>query len=107
LGREYQKCGKGYNRYSLCWSGKNPTGWVLWKNKVVSAGHLYENQKILEHLTKFESTVITIGAPLNLPKKRTRREADRERYRHGYLVFSKRSSRGKVDLTHHENNSTD
>ncbi len=46
---------------------KNPTGWALWKNKVISTCHLYENQEILEHLTKFEPTLITIDAPLSLP----------------------------------------
>ncbi|NIU39352.1 DUF429 domain-containing protein [Candidatus Bathyarchaeota archaeon] len=69
---------------------KNPTGWALWKNKVISTCHLYENQEILEHLTKFEPTLITIDAPLSLPKKGTMRKADREMYRHGYPVFPPR-----------------
>jgi len=69
---------------------KNPTGWTLWKNKVISTCHLYENQEILEHLTKFEPTLITIDAPLSLPKKGTMRKADREMYRHGYPVFPPR-----------------
>jgi predicted nuclease with RNAse H fold len=69
---------------------KNPTGWALWKNKVISTCHLYENQEILEHLTKFEPTLITIDAPLSLPKKGIMRKADREMYRHGYPVFPPR-----------------
>ena len=69
---------------------KNPTGWALWKNKVISTCHLYENHEILEHLTKFEPTLITIDAPLSLPKKGTMRKADREMYRHGYPVFPPR-----------------
>ncbi len=69
---------------------KNPTGWALWKNKVVSTCHLYENQEILEHLTKFEPTLIAVDAPLSLPKKGTMRKADREMYRHGYPVFPPR-----------------
>ena len=69
---------------------KNPTGWALWKNKVISTCHLYENHEILEHLTKFEPTLITIDAPLSLPKKGIMRKADREMYRHGYPVFPPR-----------------
>jgi predicted nuclease with RNAse H fold len=69
---------------------KNPTGWALWKNKVISTCHLYENQEILEHLTKFEPTLIAVDAPLSLPKKGTMRKADREMYRHGYPVFPPR-----------------
>jgi predicted nuclease with RNAse H fold len=74
----------------LAGAEKNPTGWALWKNKVISTCHLYENQEILEHLTKFEPTLITIDAPLSLPKKGTMRKADREMYRHGYPVFPPR-----------------
>jgi len=69
---------------------KNPTGWALWKNKVISTCHLYENQEILEHLTKFEPTLIAVDAPLSLPKMGTMRKADREMYRHGYPVFPPR-----------------
>ena len=69
---------------------KNPTGWALWKNKVVSTCHLYENQEILEHLTKFEPTVIAIDAPVSLPKKGAMRKADKEMYRRGYPVFPPR-----------------
>jgi predicted nuclease with RNAse H fold len=69
---------------------KNPTGWALWKNKVISTCHLYKNQEILEHLTKFEPTLIAIDAPLSLPKKETMRKADKEMYRHGYPVFPPR-----------------
>ena len=69
---------------------KNPTGWALWKNKFISTCHLYEDQEILEHLTKFEPTLITIDAPLSLPKKGTMRKADREMYRQGYPVFPPR-----------------
>ena len=69
---------------------KNPTGWALWKNKVISTCHLYENQEILEHLTKFKPTLIAIDAPLSLPRKGTMRKADKEMYRRGYPVFPPR-----------------
>ena len=69
---------------------KNPTGWALWKNKVISTCHLYENQEILEHLTRFEPTLIAIDAPLGLPKKGAMRKADKEMYRRGYPVFPPR-----------------
>jgi len=70
---------------------KNPTGWALWKNKVVSACHIYDDQEISEHLTKLEPTIIAIDAPLSLPKKGTMRRADREMHKHGYPVFPPRS----------------
>jgi len=69
---------------------KNPTGWALWKNKVISIGHLYKNEEILKHLTNFEPTLVAIDAPLSLPKKGAMRKADREMYRLGYPVFPPR-----------------
>jgi len=69
---------------------KNPTGWALWKNKVISTCHLYENQEILELLTKFEPTLIAIDAPVSLPKKGAMRKADKEMYSRGYPVFPPR-----------------
>jgi len=74
----------------LAGTEKNPTGWALWKNKVVSTCHLYENQEIFEHLTKFEPILVAIDAPLSLPKRGTMRKADKEMYRHGYPVFPPR-----------------
>jgi len=70
---------------------KNPTGWALWKNKVISTCRLYENHEILEHLTNFDLTLIAIDAPLSLPKRGTMRKADKEMYRHGYPVFPPRA----------------
>ena len=69
---------------------KNPTGWALWKNKVISIGHLYKNEEILKHLTNFEPNLVAIDAPLSLPKKGAMRKADREMYRLGYPVFPPR-----------------
>jgi len=69
---------------------KNPTGWALWKNKVISTCHLYENQEILERLATVRPTLTAIDAPLSLPKKGTMRKADREMHRRGYPVFPPR-----------------
>ena len=69
---------------------KNPTEWVLWKNKTISTHLLYKNQEILEHSTKLELTLIAIDAPLSLPKKGHTRRADREMFRYGYPVFPPR-----------------
>jgi len=69
---------------------KNPTGWVLWKNKVISTCLLYEDEEILRHLTNFEPTLVAIDAPLGLPKNGAMRKADREMYRRGYPVFPPR-----------------
>ncbi|KPV64556.1 MAG: hypothetical protein AOA66_0089 [Candidatus Bathyarchaeota archaeon BA2] len=69
---------------------KNPTGWALWKNKTISTCHLYENQEILEQLTKIKPILVAIDAPLSLPKKGIMRKTDREMHRHGYPVFPPR-----------------
>jgi len=74
----------------LAGAEKNPTGWALWKNKAIFTCHLYKNQEILEHLTKFEPTLIAIDAPLSLPKKGAMRKADKEMHRRGYPVFPPR-----------------
>ncbi|MFQ5836530.1 MAG: DUF429 domain-containing protein [Candidatus Bathyarchaeia archaeon] len=74
----------------LAGAEKNPTGWALWKNKEISTCHLHKNQEILEHLTKFEPTLIAIDAPLSLPKKGAMRKADKEMHRRGYPVFPPR-----------------
>ena len=69
---------------------RNPTGWALWKNKVISTCHLYKNEEILKHLTNFEPTLVAIDAPLSLPRKGAMRKADREMHRRGYPVFPPR-----------------
>jgi len=69
---------------------KNPTGWALWKNKVISTCHLYENKEILEQLTKIKPVLVAIDAPLSLPKKGAMRKSDREMHRRGYPVFPPR-----------------
>jgi hypothetical protein len=69
---------------------KNPTGLALWKNKMISTHHLYENQEILEQLTKIKPALIAIDAPLSLPKKGIMRKSDKEMYRRGYKVFPPR-----------------
>ena len=74
----------------LAGTKKNPTGWALWKNKVISTCHLYENQEILEYSTKFEPILVAVDAPLSLPRRGTMRKADKEMNRHGYPVFPPR-----------------
>jgi len=89
----------------LAGTEKNPTGWALWKNKVISTCHLYENQEILEHLTKFEHTLIAIDAPLSLPKRGTIKKRIKK-CTDGDTQFSPTlSSHGKVNLTRHRDNS--
>jgi predicted nuclease with RNAse H fold len=58
----------------------------LWKNKGSSTCNLYASQEVLEHLTKFEPNLITIDAPLGLPKKGPMRKANRERYMRAQLI---------------------
>lgn len=63
----------------LAGTAKNPTGWALWKNKVVSACQLYQNEEILRRSFDCSPSLVAIDAPLNLPSKDIMREADRER----------------------------
>lgn len=69
---------------------KNPTGWAVWKNKVISTRHLYKNDEILRHLADSKPVLVAIDAPLSLPKKGALRKADREMHRRGYPVFPPR-----------------
>ena len=66
---------------------KNPTGWVLWKNKEVSTRHLYKDEEILKHSFNPKPAIIAIDAPLTLPKRGATRKADREMHKHGYPVL--------------------
>lgn len=47
----------------------NPTGWAMWKNKVISTCHLHENKQILDRSLTLKPTLIAIDAPLSLPTK--------------------------------------
>ena len=62
----------------------------MWKNKVVSACQLYNNEEILRRSINCDPALIAIDAPLSLPAKGIMREADREMYKRGYPVFPPR-----------------
>ena len=74
----------------LAGTAKNPTGWAMWKNKVVSACQLYNNQEIVRRSINCDPALIAIDAPLSLPAKGIMRGADREMYKRGYPVFPPR-----------------
>jgi predicted nuclease with RNAse H fold len=69
---------------------KNPTGWVLWKNKTVSACHLYNNNEIIKSSTTQQPNLIAIDAPLSLPTKGVMRKADLQMHENGYPVLPPR-----------------
>ena len=69
---------------------KNPTGWTLWRNKAVSACHLYSNNEIIRESVTPKPTIIAIDAPLSLPKKGMMRKADMQMHKLGYPVFPPR-----------------
>jgi len=71
----------------LAGTAKNPTGWALWKNKVISACQLYQNGEILRRSIDCDPALIAIDAPLSLPVTDIMRGADREMYKRGYPVF--------------------
>ena len=68
----------------------NPTGWAMLKNKKISAYQLYHDEEILKHSTDCKPHLITVDAPLSLPKKGTMRKSDREMRKRGYPVFPPR-----------------
>jgi len=68
----------------------NPSGWALWKNKVISTCHLHENKQILDCSLTLKPTIIVIDAPLSLPTKGAMRNADKEMQKHGYPVLPPR-----------------
>jgi len=74
----------------LAGTAKNPTGWALWKNKVVSACQLYQNEEIVRRSIDCDPALIAIDAPLSLPVTDIMRAADREMYKRGYPVFPPR-----------------
>jgi len=75
----------------LAGTDKNPTGWALLKNTVISTCHLYSNQEILKKIRDSNATFVAIDAPLSLPKKgEFTRKTDREMHKRGYPVFPPR-----------------
>lgn len=71
----------------LAGSSKNPTGWALWKNRMVKANLVYTDKEILESVLNNHPSIIAIDAPLKLPKKGILRKADKEMIKRGYRVF--------------------
>ncbi|MBX5328008.1 MAG: DUF429 domain-containing protein [Candidatus Bathyarchaeota archaeon] len=71
----------------LAGTPKNPSGWAFWKNKKIKACLLYDDQEILENITKYDPVLIAIDAPFSFPRKGLLRKADREMIRKGYRVF--------------------
>ena len=49
--------------------GRNPTGWVLLKDKTAKTRLLNTDSKILENTVRNHPTLIAIDTPLSLPKK--------------------------------------
>jgi len=69
---------------------RNPTGWALWRNKAVSACHLYNDNEITRKSVTQKPTIIAIDAPLSLPTKGIMRKADVQMHKLGYPVFPPR-----------------
>ena len=74
----------------LAGTAENPSGWAMWKNKVVSACQLHSNEEILRRSISCDPALIAMDAPLSLPAKDVMRGADREMYKRGYPVFPPR-----------------
>jgi len=74
----------------LAGTHKNLTGWALWRNKAVSACHLYSDSEIITNSTTQKPSLIAIDAPLSLPTKGMMRKADIQMHKLGYPVFPPR-----------------
>jgi predicted nuclease with RNAse H fold len=66
---------------------ENPTGWALWKNKIIEARLIHTNIEIIEGIECSNPSIIAIDAPFNLPKKGILRKADKEMVNRGLRVF--------------------
>ncbi|MEM3696070.1 MAG: DUF429 domain-containing protein [Candidatus Bathyarchaeia archaeon] len=71
----------------LAGTPKNPTGWALWKDKMVKTALVYTDEEILEGVLSHAPSIVAIDAPLRLPKEGILRKADKEMIRLGYRVF--------------------
>jgi len=66
---------------------KNPTGWALLEGKAASTRHMYRDEEILASVQKHAPTLVAIDAPLNLPKGKSMRKADKDMHKMGYPVL--------------------
>ncbi|MDH7477261.1 MAG: DUF429 domain-containing protein [Candidatus Bathyarchaeota archaeon] len=71
----------------LAGSPKNPTGWALWKDKVIKTNLVYTDEELLEGILSHNPSIVAIDAPLRLPKEGILRKADKEMIKRGYRVF--------------------
>jgi predicted nuclease with RNAse H fold len=72
----------------LAGSSRNPSGWALLKGNAVKTSLVYTDSEILESTVRNHPVLISIDAPLSLPKKGYFfRKADREMIRKGYRLF--------------------
>ncbi|MCJ7762540.1 DUF429 domain-containing protein [Candidatus Bathyarchaeota archaeon] len=79
------KCTIGIDLAGL---SKNPTGLALLKGKAMETSLIYNDEEILESITRNAPLLIAIDAPLSLPKKgEAFRREDREMVKRGYRVF--------------------
>lgn len=78
---------KGIIGIDLAGTAENPTGWAFLENRTVKTSLLYEDDEILDEITKSESILIAIDAPFSLPERGLMRKADREMIKKGYKVF--------------------
>ncbi len=74
----------------LAGKAKNPTGWAMLRNKIISTCHLHHDEEILKRSINCDPKIIAVDAPLSIPKKVIMRKADREMQKHGYPVFPPR-----------------
>jgi len=73
----------------------NPSGWTLWKNKVISTCHLHENKQILDCSLTLSPTLIAIDAPLSLPTKGAMRKRIKRCIKMDILFFLHASQQWK------------
>lgn len=65
----------------------NPTGWAMWKNKIISTCHLHENKQILDRSLTLKPTLIAIDVSPSIPMKGSMRKVDKEMQKQGSPVL--------------------
>lgn len=66
---------------------RRPTGWALLKGNAIKPKTLYTDSDIITETIKAEPILVSIDAPLTLPKRGSMRRVDVEMHKRGYPVL--------------------
>lgn len=71
----------------LAGCAKNPSGFALLSGREIKTGLVYSDDEIIELCIRGRPSVVTIDAPLSMPKRGSLREADASLIKRGFRVF--------------------